>query len=135
MIRGSSQSAPFPSPLARSRDYLAFVDLHRLALTFVRSMVRLSPRLHHGRAWRGGGRLLDGTPHEAFYEDGDEGSQVGGAELAVGDLDPAFEVKSGDQLAWIPLPKPIDDPRDLLVVRRLGLRRVRAGVAAWGRSW
>jgi hypothetical protein len=81
----------------------------------------LTPRLPGNSACRAHRRLLDRAPHETFNEDGDEGLDAGGAELAVEASYPTLKVRSGDLFARVPRLKSADDRGDLLVVGRLDL--------------
>ncbi len=66
-------------------------------------------------------RLLDRAAYETLYEDGDEGANPGGVELAVEAAYPTLKVGLGDLFAReTPLKSP-GDLGDLLGVARRGL--------------
>jgi hypothetical protein len=95
----------------------------------------LTPCLSGNSACRAHRRLLDRVPHETFNEDGDEGLDAGGAELAVEASYPTLKVRSGDLFVRVPRLKSADDRGYLLVVRRLDLRYVRPRAAERGWRW
>jgi hypothetical protein len=65
--------------------------------------------------------LFDRASHEALHEDGDEGADTGGVELAVEASHPALKVGSGDLFAGVAALESAGDLDDLLVVGRLVL--------------
>ena len=78
-------------------------------------------------------RLLDRAPDKTLNENGDEGPDPRGAELAVDDSDPALQVGVGDLFSRVAPAKSLNDLDDLLVVCGLARRRVRVriGVRCW----
>jgi hypothetical protein len=82
---------------------------------------RPHPRFRSNGAWCADGRLLDRAPYETLHEDGNEGPDAGGAELAVEASDPTLEFSLGDLFVRVPLLNSADDFRDLLVAHRLDL--------------
>jgi serine/threonine protein kinase len=89
------------------------------------TMCGLTPRRGAPRFDRGHRRLLDRASYQALDEDADEGPDPGCAELAEGTSHPTLKVRPGNQFTRIPPAEPADDLRDLPVLRRLHLRRVR----------
>jgi hypothetical protein len=90
--------------------------------TSPRAPGRPKPRFRGDGAWCADGRFLDRAPYETLNEDGDEGPDAGGAELAVEASDPTLKFSSGELIVGVALPNSADDLRDLLVVRRLDLQ-------------
>ena len=65
--------------------------------------------------------LFDRASHEALHEDGDEGADAGGVELAVEASHPILKVGSGNLFGGVAAPKSAGDLGDLLVVGRIVL--------------